>query len=83
LKNFPQLFFEEKMIGVISPKQIQLLSLFALLTLVLVLPCLRRARKANVRQEQANAGQPATVDVSTAPAIVRDSPQYFLKQTEV
>ncbi|HEX9629197.1 MAG TPA: efflux RND transporter periplasmic adaptor subunit [Pyrinomonadaceae bacterium] len=61
----------------LSPKTIQLLSLSALLTLVLLLAMACGGSKANVRQEQANSGQPAPVDVTTATAIVRDLPQYF------
>ncbi|HXL79851.1 MAG TPA: efflux RND transporter periplasmic adaptor subunit [Pyrinomonadaceae bacterium] len=60
-----------------SPKTIQQLSLSALLALVLVLAMACGGSKANVRQEQANSGQPAPVDVTTANAIVRDLPQYF------
>ena len=61
----------------LSRKTIQLLSLSALLTLVLLLAMACGGSKANVRQEQANSGQPAPVDVTTATAIVRDLPQYF------
>ncbi len=61
----------------LSPETIQLLSLSALLTLVLLLAMACGGSKANVRQEQANSGQPAPVDVTTATAIVRDLPQYF------
>ena len=60
-----------------SPKTIQQLSLSALLALVLVLAMACGGSKANVRQEQANSGQPAPVDVTTANAVVRDLPQYF------
>jgi multidrug efflux pump subunit AcrA (membrane-fusion protein) len=77
MKNFPAIIFRGRNRSVLSPKTIYLLSLSALLTLVLVLAMACGGSKANVRQEQANSGQPAPVDVTTATAIVRDLPQYF------
>lgn len=76
-KNFLEIIFRGRSTSVLSPKFIQLLSLTALLTLVLLLAMACGGSKANVRQEQANAAQPAAVDVTTAPAIVRELPQYF------
>src|SRR5882724_3336023 len=76
-KNFLAIIFRGKLTPVLSPQTIQLLSLSALLTLVLLLAMACGGSKANVRQEQANSGQPAPVDVTTATAIVRDLPQYF------
>ncbi len=61
----------------LSPKIIQLLLLSALMALALLFATACGGPKANVRQEQANAAQPAAVDVTTAPAIVRELPQYF------
>ncbi|MBA2702972.1 MAG: efflux RND transporter periplasmic adaptor subunit [Blastocatellia bacterium] len=61
----------------LSPKIIQLLLLSALMALALLFATACGGSKANVRQEQANAAQPAAVDVTTAPAIVRELPQYF------
>jgi len=77
MKNFPAIIFRGRNRSVFSPKTIQQLSLSALLALVLVLAMACGGSKANVRQEQANSGQPAPVDVTTANAIVRDLPQYF------
>jgi multidrug efflux pump subunit AcrA (membrane-fusion protein) len=62
---------------VLAPKTIYLLSLSALLTLLLLLVMACGGSKANVRNDQANPVQPVAVDVTTAPAIVRDLPQYF------
>jgi multidrug efflux pump subunit AcrA (membrane-fusion protein) len=76
-KNFLEIIFRGRSTSVLSPKFIQLLSLTALLTVVLLLAMACGGSKANVRQEQANAAQPAAVDVTTAPAIVRELPQYF------
>jgi multidrug efflux pump subunit AcrA (membrane-fusion protein) len=76
-KNFLAIIFRGKLTPVLSPQTIQLLSLSALLTLVLLLAMACGGSKANVRQEQANSGQPAPVDVTTATSIVRDLPQYF------
>ena len=76
MKNFPDGIFQERIMSVLSPKTISLLSLAALLTLVLLFAAACGGSKANVRQEQANA-QPAAVDVTTATAIVRELPQFF------
>ncbi len=61
----------------LSPKTIQVLLLSALLTLALLFAAACGGSKANVRNDQATAVQPAAVDVTTAPAIVRELPQYF------
>jgi multidrug efflux pump subunit AcrA (membrane-fusion protein) len=76
MKNFPDGIFQERIMSVLSPKTISLLSLAALLTLVLLFAAACGGSKANVRQEQATA-QPAAVDVTTATAIVRELPQFF------
>ncbi|HEX3280866.1 MAG TPA: efflux RND transporter periplasmic adaptor subunit [Pyrinomonadaceae bacterium] len=60
----------------LARKTISLLSLTVLLTLVVLLAMACGGSKANVRQDQAPV-QPATVDVTTATAIVRELPQYF------
>lgn len=60
-----------------SPKPLQLLSL-AVMFSGLVLLATSCGSKANVRKDEANASaQPAAVDVTTAPAIVRDLPRFF------
>ncbi|MEP6741293.1 MAG: efflux RND transporter periplasmic adaptor subunit [bacterium] len=61
----------------LSPKTIQLLFLSALLTMALLLATACGGSKANVRKDEATAAQPAAIDVTTAPAIVRELPQYF------
>lgn len=76
MKNFPDGIFQERIMSVLSPKTVSLLTLAALLTLVLLFAAACGGSKANVRQEQANA-QPAAVDVTTATAIVRELPQFF------
>jgi multidrug efflux pump subunit AcrA (membrane-fusion protein) len=76
-QNFLAIIFRGKIRSVLSTKTIQLVLLSALLTLMLLLAAACGGSKANVREEQANAGQPAAVDVTTAPAIVRELPQYF------
>jgi multidrug efflux pump subunit AcrA (membrane-fusion protein) len=76
MKNLPDGIFQERIMSVLSPKTISLLSLAALLTLVLLFAAACGGSKANVRQEQATA-QPAAVDVTTATAIVRELPQFF------
>jgi multidrug efflux pump subunit AcrA (membrane-fusion protein) len=75
-KNCLAVIFRGTNRPVLSPKTIQLLSLSALLALVLLLAVACGGSKANVRQEQTNSA-PAAVDVTTAPAIVRELPQYF------
>jgi multidrug efflux pump subunit AcrA (membrane-fusion protein) len=77
MKNFPAIIFRGRIRSVLSPKTVSLLLLSAFLALVLLLAMACGGSKANVRQEQANSAQPAVVDVTTAPAIVRELPQYF------
>jgi multidrug efflux pump subunit AcrA (membrane-fusion protein) len=76
-QNFLAMIFRREIRSVLSPKTIQMVLLSALLTLMVLLAAACGGSKANVREEQANAAQPAAVDVTTAPAIVRELPQYF------
>ncbi len=60
------------------PKSLQLLSLAVILASLVLLATSCGGSKANVRKEETNASaQPTVVDVTTAPAIVRELPQYF------
>ncbi|MDQ6652149.1 MAG: efflux RND transporter periplasmic adaptor subunit [Acidobacteriota bacterium] len=62
----------------LSPKPLQLLSLAVIFAGLVLLTTCCGGSKANVRKDEANASaQPATVDVTTAPAIVRDLPRFF------
>jgi len=61
-----------------SPKPLQLLSLAFIFAGLVLLATSCGGSKANVRKDETNASaQPAAVDVTTAPAIVRDLPQFF------
>jgi len=61
-----------------SSKFLKLLSLAVVLSGLLLFAISCGGSKANVRQDQANtSGQPTAVDVTTAPAIVRELPRYF------
>jgi multidrug efflux pump subunit AcrA (membrane-fusion protein) len=59
-----------------SPRQFQFLSL-AVLSLAILLSTSCGGSKANVKTEQASTTQPTAVDVTTAPAIMRELPQFF------
>jgi multidrug efflux pump subunit AcrA (membrane-fusion protein) len=61
-----------------SPRPLQILSLAAVLSGLLLLATSCGGSKANVRKEETNsAAQPAVVDVTTATAIVRQLPRFF------
>ncbi|HCX29697.1 MAG TPA: hypothetical protein DHU55_07990, partial [Blastocatellia bacterium] len=61
-----------------SPKPLQLFCLAAMLSSLLLLATSCGGSKANVRKDEANtSAQPMVVDVTTAPAIVRDLPRFF------
>lgn len=61
-----------------SPRPLQLLSLAILLSGLLLLATSCGGSKANVRNDDTNAAtQPAVVDVTTAPAIMRELPRFF------
>ena len=61
-----------------SPKPLQLLSLAVIFCGLVLLATSCGGSKANVRNDEANASaQSAAVDVTTAPAIVRDLPRFF------
>ena len=62
---------------VLSPRLIKTVIPIALLVLAVVLVDACGGSKANVRTDESNPVQPATIDVTTATAIVRDLPQYF------
>lgn len=55
--------------------QVFILSLFLIALSAFALSC--GGSKANVRTEESKASQPATVDVTTAPAIMRELPRFF------
>ena len=55
--------------------QVFILSLFLIALSAFVLSC--GGSKANVRTEESKPSQPATVDVTTAPAIMRELPRFF------
>lgn len=61
----------------LSPKPLQLLSLAAILSSLLwAVSC--GGSKANVRKDETNnSAQPTVVDVTTAPAIMRELPRFF------
>lgn len=59
-----------------SKRSLHWFSLGAILALAVLLASACGGSKANVRQDQ-GAAQPQTIDVTTAPAIVRELPQYF------
>lgn len=59
------------------PKPLQLLSLVIILSGALFLATSCGGSKANVRTDANTPTQPAAVDVTTAPAIVRELPRYF------
>ena len=56
---------------------LQLFSLVIVLASVALLASACGGSKANVRKEEATAAQPAVVEVTTAPAIVRELPRFF------
>ncbi len=57
---------------------LQLLSLAGALSVLLLLAASCGGSKANVRKDEANTStQPAAVEVTTAPAIVRELPRFF------
>lgn len=61
-----------------SPKSLHLLTLAVILSGLLLLAISCGGSKANVRKDEANASaQPTVVDVTTAPAIVRELPRFF------
>lgn len=60
----------------LSPKPLQLLSLVTILSAVLLLANACGGSKANVKSEDASA-QPVVVEVTTAPAIMREVPRFF------
>lgn len=60
----------------LRPNQIVLLLILILSVVIFAVSC--GGSKANVRKDDASAStQPATIDVSTVPAIVRDLPRFF------
>jgi membrane fusion protein, multidrug efflux system len=60
------------------PRPLQILSLAAILSGLLLLATSCGGSKANVRNDETNsAAQPAAVDVTTATAIVRQLPRFF------
>jgi multidrug efflux pump subunit AcrA (membrane-fusion protein) len=59
------------------PKPLQLLSLAIILAGALFLATSCGGSKANVRTDENTSAQPAAVDVTTAPAIVRELPRFF------
>jgi membrane fusion protein, multidrug efflux system len=59
------------------PKPLQLLSLAIILAGALFLATSCGGSKANVRTDANTPAQPAAVDVTTAPAIVRELPRFF------
>jgi multidrug efflux pump subunit AcrA (membrane-fusion protein) len=62
----------------LQPWPLQILSLAVALAGLLLLATSCGGSKANVRQDNANtAAQPAAVEVTTAPAIVRELPRFF------
>ncbi len=61
----------------LSPKPLQLLSLALILSSLLWAVCCGGS-KANVRKDETNSSaQPTVVDVTTAPAIMRELPRFF------
>jgi len=62
-------------------RQVSPFQLFSLVVVLLSLPFLATScggSKANVKKDEANSsGQPAVVEVTTAPAIVRELPRFF------
>ncbi|HKP45879.1 MAG TPA: efflux RND transporter periplasmic adaptor subunit [Pyrinomonadaceae bacterium] len=62
---------------VLSPSSIKILTLSALLAVAIVLLNACGGSKANVRTDESKTARPATIDVTTAAAIMRDLPQYF------
>src|ERR1051325_4962007 len=62
---------------VLSPRLIKTVIAVALLVLAVVLANACGGSKANVRTAEGNPAPPATIDATTATAIVRDLPQYF------
>ena len=62
----------------LQPSPLQLLSLAVALASLLLLTTSCGGSKANVRKDETNASaQPAAVEVTTAPAIVRELPRFF------
>ena len=60
----------------LSPKPLQFLSLAVIVSGVLILATACGGSKANIRKDETNT-QPAVVDVTTAPAILRELPRFF------
>lgn len=68
---------EKEIESMLSPKPLQLLAVAAIFcSLLWAVSC--GGSKANVRKDETNSStQPAVVDVATAPAIMRELPQFF------
>ncbi|MFN2515740.1 MAG: hypothetical protein ABR556_05955 [Pyrinomonadaceae bacterium] len=61
-----------------SSKPLHLFTIAVTLSALLLLAISCGGSKANVRKDEANASaQPTVVDVTTAPAIVRELPRFF------
>lgn len=60
----------------LTPRPLQLLAVAAIFSSLLwAVSC--GGSKANVRKDETNSAQPVVVDVATAPAIMRELPQFF------
>jgi multidrug efflux pump subunit AcrA (membrane-fusion protein) len=61
----------------LQPLPLQILSLAFLLTGLIFVATSCGGSKANVRKDETSASQPIVVEVTTAPAIVRELPRFF------